>query len=830
MVDLRAEGLALMRGLGLGILVATIFALQGFAQSPSISEDDLTVTLSTTYISRFRPNTWAPVDVVIANNREDFEGVVEVRPVLFSRGQAAVFSAPVQSDKGSTKRVRIYCYLGSVTSLEVLVTRNGRPVHNRAVTAKISALPNSDLYGLVLDDSPDDFAFLHKVVQINEVGERGLHLVALNNDTLHELPDTFPSLKAFDFIICGDMDPERVETRQREAIVQYLQSGGTLIIAAGENAANYRGSWLTDLAGVRFGALDTHTETDLAQACFGDATGARDARQCLAAELEPVEDSVLVWGEDTYFATARPVGSGSIAVLAVDTAGRALQATPAFNQFWQLMLNRPDALSLSFGNSAAYYQSMLPNLLHISIPRRRTIALYLLLYCMIGVVANWTFWTILKRREMAWFTLILVSAAFTAYAMMAGNAARAKNNEAMSINVYTKPRDTATSERHSFMAILAAKRTRLTVTMPEPRGLARDLEQITNSFQSLPFRSMSTQAMRPFELYQSQQPEIRNVDVPAGYLRFLHLQYDGPVYGSFDGKFTLDEEGLHGAVADNTGAPITRAFVVVDGKFYGLEKDEKVWKPTESIRAEDRMVPRQEEFADVANNFITRLLSYEDDPSNVDPQAGPYIVAWLDEKVLLDSPTFAPPLRTRFAFSVLIAEIDVERLGNPRPVVFPLPVHTTAGLTSDYYYDPSLSTPMTFSLSGTEARVDVPIPPQLVLRDIESIEVQFDWDTWSDSDLILVPQGEPRTWHREHRAPELVETGQNLRNHEAYRIENWREYYKQDTGSLRLVVKNSEDKDDYLYGQVLVRARAMVRTDLQNEGGWRPWQSSKSAD
>lgn len=820
-----------MRGLGLGILIAMMLAMQGLAQNPSISEDDLTITLSATYISKFRPNTWAPVDVVIANNREDFEGVVEVRPVLFSRGQAAVFSAPVQSDKGSTKRVRVHCYLGSVTSLEVLVTRNGRPVHNRAVTAKISAIPSSDLYGLVLDDSPDDFAFLHKVVQINEVGERGLHLVALNNDALHELPDTHASLKAFDFIICGDMDPERVELRQREAIVQYLQSGGTLIVASGENAANYRGSWLTDLAGVRFGSLDTYNEPDLAQAYFGDATGAREARQCLAAELEPVDDTVLVWGERAYFAAARPVGSGSIAVVAVDTAGRALQATPAFNQFWQLMLNRPDALSLNFGSSAAYFQNMLPNRLHISIPRRRTIALYLLLYFMIGVVANWTFWTIVKRREMAWFTLIFISAAFTAYAMMAGTAARAKNNEAMSINVYTKPRDTATTERHGFMAILAAKRTRLTVTMPESRGLARDLELVTNSFQGLPFRSMSSQAMRPFELYQSQQPEIRNVDVPAGYLRFLHLQYDGPAYGGFDGKFTLDEEGLHGAVADNTGAPIPNAFAVVDGSIYSLAKEGEVWEAGGQASHDPGIVLSSSmEFADVASTFLTRLFTYVDAPSNLDPLAGPCIVALLDEAALQDSPAFAPPLRTRFAFSALIAPIDVERVGSPRPAAFPLPVHTTAGLTSDYYYDPFLSTPMTFSLSGTEALVDISISPELLLRNIESIEVQFDWDTWGDSDLILVPEGEPRTWHKEHRAPELIETGQNLRNHEAYRIDNWRAYYKQDTGGLRLVVKNSEDKDDYLYGQVLVRARAMVRTDLQNEGGWRPWQSSKSAD
>ena len=158
---------------------------------------------------------------------------------------------------------------------------------------------------------------------------------------------------------------------------------------------------------------------------------------------------------DAVLATIRPVGSGHVATIAVDAAGKALHGTAGFTALWRNLIElREEAAEPNYEFASWQAANTLPSATGIRVYPRSSVLMYLGLYFAVGIVGNWIFWSLLKRREMAWVCLVFVSFGFTAYALVYGTAGRAKATEISQLEVLRLPLEAftplaATTRTHS---------------------------------------------------------------------------------------------------------------------------------------------------------------------------------------------------------------------------------------------------------------------------------------------------------------------------------------------------------------------------------------------
>ncbi|MDX9974029.1 MAG: hypothetical protein RBU21_13680 [FCB group bacterium] len=552
------------------VLLAAGLALWPAGALAAKDEGDITVNLFVNYGSAFKDKTWAPVDVVVKNEREDVKGWIEVQTYSNDLLQSPVYRQPIELPKDSQKRVQFHCYLNGATRLVAQVYNGRRPMLPiPAEFAGLRPIPPEDLMCLVLDDEGAGFQFLYVVASAND-SKRGIHRENLGTDSLPFLSDHPQAYEPFDLIVLGNFDPRQVGERQRELLYNYVRNGGVLAVCTGEFARKYRGTWVEDLLGAKVGPEEVMDEAALAKAVFAPEgqTDAHAGRQVAVAALEPQAPEVERIGTERLLGTKRPFGAGVVYGLAVDADSHALQDTPGYRNLWrEISTARRGVGALNIDAVASYVAERLPQISGIVVHSKSSVILYLLVYFLVAIVGNWLVFSWLKRREWAWAALVVFAVGFTAYAMVYGTSGRARTSEMHQVQVLRVPQGGGVCAVDSLAGILTAHTDRYTMTIQHPYPLVEDMyyrnEWLNPQQRGLGFGGGT---VRPFTLLQGDTPRIDNFSIGASELRMVRVRTDLELEGAVDGNLVLDNDALHGELVNRTGFPLDGMFIMFRGR------------------------------------------------------------------------------------------------------------------------------------------------------------------------------------------------------------------------------------------------------------------------
>ncbi len=780
------------------LLAAAALLCAGAARgqdAKSARDRDLFVGLDVGYNTAFRDRSWAPVTVEIVNEQRDFDGYIEVRTFDFSnQQQSPSYILPAQCPKDSRKRFTLYAYLSGVERVEAWLYERGRRALDVPAYMQVQPIGKDDLLLLVLDDDPFNYGFLYAAVQregkVVRVSRHGLP-----TSDLERMPDIPQAYEAFDAIVLGDIDPDRIAQRHRALIENYVAQGGTLVVSTGANAADYRGSWVAPLMGAQIGEATLTTEGDLARALPDAArAGLRPERQAMLASLSP-GDGATAAGDGVSLAVQRPLGTGRVYTVALDATSHALQDTAGYQALWRDMLTRrPDATAtLNYeGFSNAIVQA-LPNLSGVTIRPLGWVMTYLLLYLAVGVVANWLFWNALKRREMAWLCLVGFSLAFTAYAMLFGRSGNLREAQQHTVGVVEMGPDGARAKVHALTGILTARTRTYSGTIEGARPIVRDAagrSTAINVFTGMP--GGGSLDSRPFGWVQSDPARIQSFRVGASELRMVVLENERPVDGGFAGELQIDESGIRGELENATGFPLRDASLVFDGVFIPMTIREDrllVSIGTAELhqrRSEDSNTAAQLQYVQYSWGQAPELVwgavkaaLFADDSFQFNFDLPPYVVAWSDE-----------PPGIGFVPDAAMTETSTRTL-----VVSPVPVNDRRNKGSDVpllvsfggeWFRSRNAPPVRFgqvataSLSGS-IRVRL---PQDAREGEGDVIVELYWGIErGERRAVLVPNSgassatpEDVAWHEARfEGDERVDHG-NVQTRSTYRIEDWADH------------------------------------------------------
>ncbi|MBX7255599.1 MAG: hypothetical protein K1Y02_04480 [Candidatus Hydrogenedentes bacterium] len=839
-----------MRGRGLfGWLVCAFACAAAWTQDDaSMREGEFTVEIPPRFVTAYRDGTWVPVDVIVNNNRKDVSGYVQVELLSAMGVQSPVYAVPAETPKASRKRFRVYCNFTGTSEVQAGVFQKKWRSVDMPTRIALRPIDPQDLLVLVIDDDAPSYGFLYNALQSGAT-QRAVHRIEIRSNELDLLPEQYACYDAYDAIIMGKTEPAALTANHRSLMERYVQDGGVLIICTGEYGNRYQGTWLEELAGVRISGQTSLSEKALADAALpaGQQIGARDDKQVVLAQLTPQLPEVVVRSKNPVLATRRPIGSGFVAVIGVDAPSKSLQDSPGYLALWQELCEwRPRVSQPNVDAVIQHFTYSMPSRIGIRIVPRSTVIAFLGLYILVGVIGNWVFWSLLKKREMAWVCLVVFSFGFTGYALVFGTAGRAKSTELHEIGIARFPLHGDTVHQNAVTGIISARSAQYSFDLANPDSLVTEMTPLQNTVYGGPSFAGS---IRPSRLVQGQPPRLEDFQVGASVFRVCNVESEAVMSGGIQGVITADKSGLHGTLTNSTGWAIESAAILYKGHLINLkgsgpewhvETSTDVFGPPSSSSIRDTMPayfrpmrPGDAKLESMRPEITEALLQNPKVPGILDTSLPPLFCGWTSQANLQGIIPAQGMARTSTQ-TLVVADLEVLYDGLAEVTATPLsPDYGAAGSQMNqsgmfppgYINNGSIYNLMPIDQSGSTP-YSIRIPAAFTEIPEAVVYVDVYWQSEASS-IFYKPDAAEAAWPMTH----TIETRQvtpngNRMNLTTYRVEDWKKYYDSTRQSLAGTVnmaRTSEGRGRSWWGSFYATARVEMPAETQDRG-WTSWQ------
>ena len=339
----------------------TILLLFLIAVSPTFSEivfEDVSLGFNDGYKKR----KWAPLNIIIRSQNEPntFTGKLTVEVRNFNSDEPIYqYATPLQLSKTDRKhkRLYIYCPNNRIKLIAQLVPRDGseQGIHapNSDPLVKYELTPqtpikNRDYFVLVLAPSGDKIAKFADRKQLNldetqDVDETHAHVRYLPNS--RAMPTQWSGYSAVDLLIIRDVSliDRRISSSQQNALLNWVQHGGTLLLSGGGNYQYLQGSFLEQYLPVKLIRDETKDSVPpILKQQFGlDTTSQPNDVYTPYKNIyfEPQKGcQTLVGTDDQIYIAKRNFGSGQIICLSFDYNAPPFSNLKAGETFWRWLL------------------------------------------------------------------------------------------------------------------------------------------------------------------------------------------------------------------------------------------------------------------------------------------------------------------------------------------------------------------------------------------------------------------------------------------------------------------------------------------------------------
>lgn len=503
----------------------------------------LTLSVRAGYDGAFRGNMWLPVRVEVANDGDDLDGVIVVRPETSGSAITNTFTAPVSLPNGSRQALFLYisARAGATRVRVELLNTAGDVMAN--VEAPLRSIASRDrLYAVVSG------AAAGTVIDLTPVASGGYsaHQAAWR---IEDIPDRAPALDALDALVFNDVDTGTLAPRQRTALREWVAQGGHLIVTGGA-------AWQPTAAGLRdllpLVPEDSQTISDVSALVryAGDYATQLSGDILLATGTLSAEARVLVATDDGLpLLVRRTFGGGTLDYLALDPNNAPLRTWPGRSDVWLTLLTSvPTAPAWAYGfkdyTRAEDAVEILPGL--DLLPAALGLLLFLAAYVGLVGPVNYLILNRLNRREWAWITIPVLIVAFSFLARVAGFNLRGNEITLSRLTVIQSWPGSDTARIEQLTGLLAPRRDEYALGVTEERML-----------RSLPIDNLNAQLIGQ----GSGRTQIRQTDDFSA----VDFQVDASFIAAFNASGSIPSPDISGRAvltyAPNTVSQVLRGAV-----------------------------------------------------------------------------------------------------------------------------------------------------------------------------------------------------------------------------------------------------------------------------
>ena len=283
----------------------------------------------------YKRERWAPLQVVATSRNEDFDGEIKVElRNIFSGELIQTYFTPLSLTRTDRQRRVMHIFLPGISSqLSIkLVNRAGQVRISEELTPE---LPKSlrDLAILALTPSRD----LLSRWDGNQIDDKEKGHVFVAYTDSKGLPIHWKGYDSVDFFVIRGVSlvERRISRRQQQALFDWIQRGGTLLVSGGADLRWLRGSFLETFLPVELG--DLRRETQISESMWRFGFEAYSPFDLIEFTSKSGTVTLVGDGEQIYIAK-RFLGGGQIISLGFDYNAPPFSESPGAEAFWKWLL------------------------------------------------------------------------------------------------------------------------------------------------------------------------------------------------------------------------------------------------------------------------------------------------------------------------------------------------------------------------------------------------------------------------------------------------------------------------------------------------------------
>jgi len=370
------------------------------------------------------------------------------------------------------------------------------------------------------------------------------------------LPESWLAWDGVDAVVLGDADFRAASPEALDALLRWLQLGGTLVVPGGALSPQMAASPIAHLLPVAITA--TTTLPNLAP--LGRwAEQPIDPRSVLVADGDLRPDADLLCGTRAQpLIAARPVGSGQVILTAFDFAAAPVKYWDGQTSMWpRLLAQAPAPPSLAARAEHSDRWDPAPSLTQAAaytpaaeLPPIWLILGFLAAYIVVLVPVNYYLLKRLDRREFAWLTTPLIVVVFTLLAYGVGYGLRGGEIVLNRLGVVEVASGAGLARGRGYVGLFSPGRTSYNLLLQGAAAGARDLA-------SQQERTRGTPTVR-----YGPNPQIANVAMNMWTTRAFGVEFLTDLQDGISGVLEYDNADLRATVTNNTGLRLRQCRIV----------------------------------------------------------------------------------------------------------------------------------------------------------------------------------------------------------------------------------------------------------------------------
>ena len=523
----------------------------------SASKNDVKYELNISYgiDGRYKALKYMPVTVQINSLEKDFNGEVEVRVTSDSSGGYNAYSKEVSASKGENISVTIPVkFSGENSNGVICIIENGKVLYEKKLLISSGRINEGNAFTGLLTDDPTALGYLGNITYFdsNYSNTGKMNCVNITEGMLDE---NGLNIDGLDVIIINNYNMANLNDKQYNALNNWVNAGGTLLIGAGANESktinNINKSFLNIISN---GTREQNVKTG------------SESLNLILSQITLEDSTVTVNSDENKLVYSLDRGAGKILITAFDLGLEPFissdDAAIMLQDILRETFDKIYADNYQGGYNSRNYE--ISNILG-SIPVENTVSTLTLVivlgvYAILVGIVIYIILKKMKKRDLTWVLIPVTSIVFTVMIYLLGSKMKIKDIIVNSTNIISVDED-GRGQINSYIGIASKNKENIKIENEEDLKM----QYISDDYYYYGDTDYNAKTLRVKTTYTNDNSyfTVSNSDVAS--VNKFEVSGKEIVMPKLENTLKIKDGNLEGTIKNNLDADIQR-LVIVSGK------------------------------------------------------------------------------------------------------------------------------------------------------------------------------------------------------------------------------------------------------------------------